>query len=69
MLSSVGAKCPLFTPAPRSRFEPGFESGSTGADPRYIHTGSKGSVVNNCIPEVFIDSTRAYLVQNKMATA
>ena len=36
----------------------------------YIHMGSKGAVVNNCIPEVFIDiATHAYLVQNKMAAA
>ena len=45
---------PLFTRPRRSGSEPGFESGSTGVRPGYVHTGSKVVVVKNCIPEVFI---------------
>ena len=38
--------------------------------PCYIHVGSKAAVVNNCIPEVFIDvATHVYLVRNKMTAA
>ena len=64
---------PLFTRAPRSGFEPGYESRSTGINPSCVHTGGKFVAVNDCIPEgICINNdiaTLAYKVRSKMVAA
>ena len=42
---------PLITRTLRSRFGPGYKSGSTGISLGCVHMGGKVVVVNDCIPE------------------